>query len=72
MNDNVIVNFSEFFYDDGGFENVKKKFDALGDSLEKRAKELKGLLGDLDISDSLQLLKIAKEVEEVKKANMPF
>jgi hypothetical protein len=63
--DNVIVKYSDFFQDDGGFEKIKKDFTDLGDFLIKEAKRVKSDANLVDLQDIKAITNYEKKTEEL-------
>jgi hypothetical protein len=63
--ENVIVKYSDFFFNDGGFENLKKDFVSLKTALLKEADELKDGLKIIDSSNNKDVLAYEKRIEEL-------
>lgn len=65
--ENIIYKYSEFFFDDGGFDKIRNDFDKLGDDLVKRAKEIRTQIRLFDADDVQSLKTYESEVEQLMK-----
>lgn len=61
----VIIKTSQFIEDDGGFDELEKKFDALGDRLIKRAKEVREKISLVDVDNTDEVKKLEKQTEDI-------
>ncbi len=61
--DNVVLKYSEFFEDDGGFDKVIQDFKNLGSEILKEAQKLKDGLDDINIFDGVQINKFEKAID---------
>lgn len=66
--DNVIVKYSDFFQDDGGFEKIKSDFKDLGEFLIKEAKKVKSEANIIDIQNIAKLSEYEERTESLAKA----
>lgn len=65
--DNVLLRYSDFFDDDGGFDKVKKDFDELGDDLIKKAKDVRSKIKLFDLDDVDGIKEAEKQTEDLSK-----
>jgi hypothetical protein len=68
MAENVVINYSEFFKDDGGFKKVREDFEKLSADLIEQAKELREKTKIIDISNSKEVNELAKTTEKLTEA----
>ena len=71
--ENILVKYSEFFQDDGGFDTLKKDFVKLGDELVDEAGKIKKKVNDaLSLGDADEIEKQEKATEELLKTYKKF
>lgn len=71
--ENVVFKYSDFFEDDGGFEQVNKDLDQFGDTIVAKAKKIKKEFSDAINLDDLDLVSQTEEqVEQLFKANKKY
>lgn len=66
--DNIIVKYSDFFQDDGGFEKIKSDFKDLGEFLIKEAKRVKSEANIIDVQNIAKLSEYEEHTESLAKA----
>lgn len=66
--ESVIFKYSDFFSDDGGFDKIRKDFDALGDDLIKKAKEVREKTKFIDIENVEAIKDTEVQTEALVKA----
>ena len=64
----AIIKYSRLVEDDGGFDQLKKDLDKLGDDLKKKASEMKGVFSIIDPGDNKAIEKLQEEIEGLKKS----
>lgn len=64
----AIINYSDLLGDDGSFENLENKIDALGKFVRSKGEQMKGALSTVTPDEPEQVRKLAIEVEKLKKA----
>ncbi|MGB0896920.1 MAG: phage tail tape measure protein [Flavobacteriaceae bacterium] len=65
----VVFKYSDFFQDDGGFDNALKKIEQIGDKIVDSAKETKQKFNkEFSLDDSGGISKLEKQVEELTLA----
>ena len=71
--DSILFKYSQFFDNDGGFENVKKDFEKLGDELVGEAEKLQKRINDaLKFGNPEELEKNEKQVDDLVKTFKKF
>lgn len=63
--DNVIINYSDWFGDDGGFERIKNDFKKLGSELIKEAKFIRENINLFDMTNNDGIAQYEKRVQEL-------
>lgn len=66
--DNVIIKYSDWFDDDGGFEKIKSEFKALGDDLIKEAKRIKDGVNIFDLSNADGIREYEERAEKLTES----
>lgn len=66
--ENIIIRYSDFIDDDGGFQKLIREFDSLGDTLIKRAEEIKKAVNIFDVDQSDNIKELETSVESINKA----
>lgn len=64
----VFFKYSEFYEDDGGFDQIRKDFDKLGDDLQRRAREIKNSVQIFDLDNVEGIKEFESETESLTKA----
>lgn len=64
----VLIKYSDFFNDDGGFTTIKSEFHKLGEDLIKEAKRIKGEINLFDVDNVDGISDTEKQIEELTKA----
>lgn len=64
----VFFKYSEFYEDDGGFDQIRKDFDKLGDDLQRRAREIKSSVQIFDLDNVEGIKEFESETESLTKA----
>ena len=66
--DNVIIKYSDWFDDDGGFEKIRSEFKTLGDDLIKEAKRIKDGVNIFDLSNSEGIKQYEESAEKLTES----
>lgn len=66
--DNVIVKYSEFFQNDGGFEQIKSDFKDLGEFLIKEAKRVKSEANLVDLQNISKLAEYEERTDSLAQS----
>jgi hypothetical protein len=66
--ESVVFEYSDFFNDDGGFDKIRAEFDALGDDLIKKAKEVREKTKLFDVDQAEQVKEAEEQAEALSEA----
>jgi len=66
--DNILVKYSDYFQDDGGFDKMRSDFKKLGDDLIKEAKRIKDAVNIFDLNNAEGLAEYEQQAEQLSKA----
>jgi len=63
MSDNIVIKYSDFFQDDGGFKRTKEQFYKLGDDLIVKAKEVREKTRLISLNETEQINKLMTDTQ---------
>ena len=66
--ENVIINYSDWFNNDGGFDKIKNDFSKLGDDLIKEAKRIREGVNIFDLTDDDGIKKFEEQAQKLTES----